>query len=151
MREQFHHFEPISVRWGDMDAMGHVNNAAYFTYCESARMSYFQEIDMDRHREEPAHGPAVVTATCNFHRQLHYPAQLEVGARTSKIGGRSFTLEYMIFRRDSDEVVADGSSVVVWVDYAAGKAIPLPAALRTAIESLDGPAVTASAVKVIVR
>ena len=137
MREQFRHFEPIAVRWGDMDAMGHVNNAAYFTYCESARMSYFRVIDLDRLREEPHHGPAVVTATCNFHRQLHYPAELEVAARASKIGGKSFTLEYVLFRRSSDEVVADGSSVVVWVDYEAGKAIPLPAALREAIGRLE--------------
>ena len=117
--------------------MGHVNNAAYFTYCESARMSYFQAIAMEEHREETSHGPAVVTATCNFHRQLHYPAALDVGARVTRVGGKSFTLEYALLRRGTDELVADGSSVVVWVDYDSGKAIPLPDALKRAIEALE--------------
>lgn len=138
MKSQFRHFEPISVRWGDMDAMGHVNNAAYFTYCESARMSYFQEIRMDQLRQEVHHGPAVVTATCNFHRQLHYPAEIEVGARASKIGSTSFTLEYAIYRRGTEELIADGSSVIVWVDYDQGKAIAVPEALVKAIEACEG-------------
>lgn len=137
-REGFHHIEPIDVRWGDMDAMGHVNNATYFTYCESARMSYFEAVRLGEHKEEPTHGPALVTATCNFHQQVHYPALLEVAARAVQIGGKSFTLEYRILRRDTEEVVADGSSVVVWVDYEAGKAIPLPAALKAAIRRLEG-------------
>lgn len=138
MREAFQHWQPIDVRWGDMDAFGHVNNAAYFTYCESARISYFEVLDLDAHRGAPDHGPAVVTATCNFHRQVHHPAALDVGARATKIGGKSFTLEYVILRRDSEELVADGSSVVVWVDYAAGRSIPLPEPLKESIRRLDG-------------
>jgi len=138
MREEFHHLEPIAVRWGDMDAMGHVNNAKYFTYCESARMSYFQAIELDRHKEEASHGPALVTATCNFLAQVHYPADLEVLARTIEIGRKSFTLEYRILRKDTDDMVADGTSVVVWVDYAEGKAIPLPENLKGAIRELEG-------------
>jgi acyl-CoA thioester hydrolase len=137
-RDDFHHFEPIDVRWGDMDAMGHVNNACYFTYCESARMSYFQAILMNSHREAPKHGPALVSATCNFRRQVHWPARLEVGARAGEIHRRSFELEYGIFDRETGEVVADGTSVVVWVDYDAGKAIPLPEGLKTAILDLEG-------------
>ena len=61
-----------------------------------------------------------------------------MGARTTKIGGKSFTLEYLLLRRGSDEVVADGSSVVVWVDYAAGASIPLPEGLKERIRQLDG-------------
>ena len=134
----FHLWEPQDVRWGDMDAYGHVNNAAYFTYCESARMSYFERIGLDDLRP-PGQGPAVVQALCNFCRQVHHPAALEVGARTSKIGGKSFTLEYLIRHREDGQIVADGTSVVVWVDYQAGKALPLPTALLEHIEALDGP------------
>jgi acyl-CoA thioester hydrolase len=137
MRENFRHWQPIEVRWGDMDAFGHVNNAVYFTYCESARISYFDAIELENHRGEATHGPAVVTATCNFRKQVHYPEALEVGARATKIGGKSFTLEYLILRRGSDEVVADGSSVVVWVDYGAGHSIALPEALKSSIQRWD--------------
>lgn len=137
MRDGFRVWQPIDIRWGDMDAYGHVNNAQYFTYCESARIRYFDELDLEACRDDPRHGPAVVTATCNFRQQVHYPSQLEVCVRASHIGRKSFTLEYSLFRAGSDDVVADGSSVVVWVDYAVGKSIPLPAELEKRIRELD--------------
>ncbi len=90
------------------------------------------------HREHERHGPAVVSATCNFFRQLHHPATLEVGARVTKVGGKSFTLEYAMFHQGTEELVADGSSVVVWVDYDAGKSIPLPEALKRSLRDFDG-------------
>ncbi|MEM9596121.1 MAG: thioesterase family protein [Acidobacteriota bacterium] len=138
MRDDFRLWYPIDVRWGDMDAFGHVNNARYFTYCESARIAYFDAIRLDELKAAPDHGPAVVSATCNFRRQVHYPDALDVGARTSRIGGKSFTLEYEIFRRGTDDRVADGSSVVVWVDYGAGKSLPLPDALLARLRDFDG-------------
>jgi len=136
-REPYHLIHPIDVRWGDMDAFGHVNNACYFTYCESARIAYFDAVELDAARQEPQHGPALVTATCNFLRQVHYPAALEVGARVTQIGRKSFTLDYVICRRDTAEKVADGTSVVVWVDYAVGRSIPLPEALIDRIRAWD--------------
>ena len=140
-RDDFHVWITVDVRWGDMDAYGHVNNARYFTYCESARIRYFEElaaeIALEGLRERAAHGPAVVSATCNFQRQVHYPATLDVGVRAAAIGRSSFTLDYVIRRHGGGEVVADGSSVVVWVDYEAGKAMPLPAALKARILEID--------------
>lgn len=138
MRDDYRLWLPIDVRWGDMDAFGHVNNAKYFTYCESARIAYFDRIDLDACKEAPEHGPAVVTATCNFRQQVHHPAELDVGARVTKVGRTSFTIEYVILRRGTEEVVADGSSVAVWVDYGAGKSIPVPDELKRRIRELDG-------------
>lgn len=130
---------PIEVRWGDMDAMGHVNNAAYFTYCESARIRYFEVVGLGTVDASSRYGPAVVTATCNFRAQVHYPASLEVAVRAVRLGTKSFELAYQIRRRDdSEETVADGSSVVVWVDYRAGRAAPVPADLADRIRTLDG-------------
>ncbi|MGH9362570.1 MAG: acyl-CoA thioesterase [Thermoanaerobaculia bacterium] len=139
-RSEFRHLQPVAVRWGDMDAMGHVNNAAYFTYCESARMSYFAAIDLERHREDPSHGPALVAASLSFRRQVHWPAELEVAARVVEVGRSSFRHEYVVFRRGGDEAVADGYGVVAWVDYAAGRAIPLPEGLREAIRRYEAGA-----------
>ncbi|RMH17785.1 MAG: acyl-CoA thioesterase [Acidobacteria bacterium] len=136
-RDAFHVWIPIDVRWGDMDAFGHVNNAKYFTYCESARIRYFEEVGIRGDGPRGGLGPAVVQASCNFRRQVHYPAALEVGVRTSKIGRSSFTLDYAIYRRDDGELVADGSSVVVWVDYGAGVSRPLPDDLTARIRALD--------------
>lgn len=137
VRDHFRVWITLDVRWGDMDAYGHVNNANYFTYCESGRIRYFEELALERLREQPSHGPAVVSATCNFQRQVHYPATLDVGVRTTAIGRSSFTLDYAILRHGGDEAVADGSSVVVWVDYDAGKSVALPAALKARILEID--------------
>lgn len=129
-RDDFYHLEPTPVRWADMDAFAHVNNAVYFTYCESARMALFNRLGLDKLREHERHGPALVHAACDFHRQVHHPAELETGVRVSEVGRRSFTLEYAIFVAGEPVVVAEGKSVVVWVDYDAGRAAPMPAALR---------------------
>ena len=137
-RDRYRHWITVAVRWGDMDAFGHVNNATYFTYCESARIAYFEEIGISSDRGATDQAPAVVTATCNFLRQLHYPATLDIGVRTRKIGRTSFTLEYGIFLHDTEDLAADGSSVVVWVDYSEGKSAPLPDRLRERIRKLDG-------------
>ncbi len=134
------HCEPITVRWGDMDIMGHVNNAKYFTYCESARMSYFAAIRMLEHREDDKHGPALAAAHLNFRRQVHHPAELDVWTRVSEIGRSSFRMEYEIVRRDGSEEgerVADGHGIIVWVDYGTGRSTPIPDALRAAIQEYE--------------
>ena len=134
------HVEPIQVRWGDMDSMGHVNNAVYFTYCESARMSYFEAVRLGEHREGGRFGPALAAANLNFRRQVRYPDDLEVVARVSAIGRSSFTMEYEIRRRDGGERMADGAGVIVWVDYEEGRSLPLPEELKESIRRYEGMA-----------
>jgi acyl-CoA thioester hydrolase len=142
--EHVRHVEPIAVRWGDMDVMGHVNNAKYFTYCESARMSYFRAVGMDDHRDGGRFGPALAAAQLNFRRQVRYPADLSVLTRVSEIGRTSFRMEYEIVLKDlgkgedAGERVADGFGVIVWVDYASGRPTPLPPGLRASIERFEG-------------
>lgn len=132
------HIEPITVRWGDMDSMGHVNNAKYFTYFESARMSYFAAVRMYELREDEKHGPALAATTLNFRRQVRYPAELEVATRVAEIGRSSFKMEFELFHRGTDDLVADGTGVIVWVDYGTGKSIPLPEPLKEEIRRFEG-------------
>ncbi len=133
-RESFRHIVRQQVRWADMDVLGHVNNAVYFTWCESARLSLFDALGMEAMTDGWKRGPALVTATCDFRKQVRHPADIDVAVGVRRIGGKSFTLEYALFRAETDEVVATGSSVVVWVDYAAEASQPLPDALRTGLE-----------------
>jgi acyl-CoA thioester hydrolase len=135
------HVEPISVRWADMDSMGHVNNAKYFTYCESARMSYFAAVHMYDHREGEKHGPALAAAHLNFRQQVRYPAELEVLTRVSEIGRSSFRMDYEIVYRGTEvlgQPVADGHGVIVWIDYGTGRSIPLPESLKQEIRRFEG-------------
>ncbi len=80
----------------------------------------------------------MASATCNFRHQVHYPCTLTVGVRATKIGNSSFTLHYGLFDDESGNLVADGSSVVVWFDYGAGASRPVPDWLRARINALDG-------------
>lgn len=125
------------IRWGDMDALGHVNNIIFFQYCESARIAYFDALDINSLKRKPTDGPGMVAANLNFRRQLKYPGTVEVRANTTQIGERSFTLAYQIVDLADRAVAADGASVCLWVDYEAGKALRLPDELVSAIAQIE--------------
>jgi acyl-CoA thioester hydrolase len=129
--------EHITVRWGDMDSMGHVNNAKYFTYCESARMGYFRAVRMEDHFAG-RFGPALAAASLNFRQQVRWPAEIHVETRVTEIGRSSFKMEYTLIRQDDGARVADGTGVIVWIDYTTGKSEPLPDGLRESIRRLEG-------------
>lgn len=137
-RDDFTYWQEIEVRWGDMDAQGHVNNATYFTYCESARVKLLGEMGA-RGKASGEHGPALVSASCDFRKQVVYPARLDVGVRVDEIGRRSFSMKYGIFFHGTDEVAAISSSVNAWVDYNEGRAIALPDWLRAKLARYQLP------------
>lgn len=126
----------IPVQWSDMDALGHVNNARFFTWFESARIALFDRIGVAT--GGPAGiGPILATTSCDFLRPVVYPATLRVGARVSKVGETSIGMEYEI--RDSDGsagLYARGTSVAVLVDYRTMKKVRVPDDVRAAIAKL---------------
>jgi acyl-CoA thioester hydrolase len=128
-RDQFTYWIEIDVRWGDMDAQGHLNNTVYFTYCESVRVKLLGEMGA-RGKVGGPHGPALVSTSCDFKKQVVYPATLDVGVRVEEIGWRSFRMRYGLFFHGTDELAATATSVNAWVDYEAGRAIPVPDELR---------------------
>ena len=136
MREQFPVWVPIQVRWGDMDALGHVNNVTYFTYIEMARIAYFHRVNMNKLWCEEF-GPIVASASCDFKMPVTYPAWLDVGARITRVGNSSMTMAYGLYLKDSNDLVAQGSTSIVWVNYHEGKGVRLPDVLRSAIENLE--------------
>ena len=132
-RSQFKYWKTIEVRWGDMDAQGHVNNAVYFTYCESARVELLRKIGYPGKQAGVTEGPALVHAACDYKRQVVYPATLDIGLRVERIGERSFKIAYGIFFQGAQELAAAGVSVNAWMDYVAGNSVPLPAEIRSAL------------------
>ncbi|MBL8225651.1 MAG: acyl-CoA thioesterase [Chromatiales bacterium] len=124
--------ETIPVRWGDMDALGHVNNAEYFRYIEQARVSWFtaRRIPM----LENARGPVIVRAGCEFLRPIVFPATVVVSTEVVSIGRSSFTVRHEI--RDAGEPAvhyASADAVVVWIDHNQGRSVPLPEPVRAAL------------------
>ena len=126
------HTMRMPIRWGDMDAMGHVNNTNYFRYIESARIAWLEQVGgLPDSRDE---GPVIVNASMNFLKQLTYPGEIEVRTFIAPPGRSSIEVSHEIRLLDANgapgELHANGMAKVVWVDFKVGKSAPLPAALR---------------------
>lgn len=133
MEKKLEHTTRIPIRWGDMDAFGHVNNTVFFRFMEQARVEWMESCGIPM--EGGGQGPVVVNAHCNFLKQLKYPGEVEVKTFAGSPGRSSFQTFVEIRRADQpDELIADGGAKVVWVDYAMGKSVPLPQTLRALIE-----------------
>jgi acyl-CoA thioester hydrolase len=119
------HATRMQIRWGDMDAMGHVNNTVYFRYLEQARIEWFTEAGIAP--DPRGEGPVIINARCTFIRQLKYPGEIEVLTFVGPPGRSSFETYHEIRRLDAPEVLAaEGGAKVVWVDFPAEKSAPLP-------------------------
>lgn len=126
----------IPVQWGDMDALGHVNNTVYLRWFESARIAMFLRLGV-RTTGATGIGPILATTTCDFLVPVVYPATVEVGVRVAKVGETSVTMEYEV--RDAaakDKLYARGSSVIVMVEYPAMKKVRVPDDVRATIGTL---------------
>ncbi|MDR0244723.1 MAG: acyl-CoA thioesterase [Burkholderia sp.] len=124
----------MPIRWGDMDAFGHVNNTVYFRYMEQARISWFEELGIAGGNGE-GQGPVIVTASMEFLKQLHYPGDVIAKMSAAKPGRSSFDTGFELTRADDPQhVYARGNARCVWVDYALGKSAELPQLLRDTIE-----------------
>lgn len=124
------HTAVMPIRWGDMDAMGHVNNAVYFRYFEQARVDWLLTFGYppDSSREE---GVVIVNAHCSFLKQLRYPGSIEVRTFVGAIGRSSVETIHEIRRSDAPDVLcAEGGAKMVWVNYHAEKSVPLPDRVR---------------------
>ena len=116
--------------------MGHVNNARYFTWFESARMELFQraELAIDG---TPEIGPILAHTSCDFLAPVRFPAEIEAAARVSGFGRTSFTMDFAVGVVGSEEPVARGKGVVVLINYRTGAKVAVPEDLRSRLEALS--------------
>jgi acyl-CoA thioester hydrolase len=121
----------IPIRWGDMDAMGHVNNATYFRYLETVRIDWLH--GLGGAPDPQGMGPVIVNAFCNFYRQVEYPGTLLARHYVANPGRSSVDTFITLERTDQPgEVLAAGGATLVWVDFPRQKSVPLPDWLRQA-------------------
>jgi acyl-CoA thioester hydrolase len=131
--KKFVHESIIPIRWGDMDAFGHVNNAVYFRYIEQARINWLDSLGLSFIGQDQ--GVVVVNAFCNFIKQIEYPADLLVKtyiANPSRVGLDTFNV--MSLTKNPDTIYATSGATIVWVDFKAQKAISWPANIKTKLE-----------------
>lgn len=130
------HTARIPVRWADMDELGHVNNAVYFTYLEQARIELLQRLGEDRWPGAPETGPVIVAAELTFKKPVVYPATVLVHVYGGAPGRTSMPLDNVVtVEGDEDIVYLEARTTLVWVDRATGRPTPLPDVLR---RHLDG-------------
>lgn len=134
-RSDFSFFLKLSPRWGDMDALGHVNNAKFFTYDESVRLAYFEALMQDDPRFWKDYGMILAHIEADFLAQLKPPAELAIGFRIARFGRTSLRTEAAMFR--GDQPVAVTRSVIVWFDYRSNTSLPLPETVKDKIRALE--------------
>ena len=135
LRAGYRRFLAIPTRWMDNDSYGHVNNVTYYSYFDTA---VNQHLIVDGGLDIAA-GPTiglVAETACRFRKPLTFPQTIDAGLRVAKIGTSSVRYEIALFRQGDDEPAATGHLVHVWVDRMSLRPVPVPVAIRAALEPL---------------
>ena len=135
VREDYHVFYPIGTRWEDNDIYGHVNNVVYYSYFDTAANRYLIEeggLDIDN-ADTVGY---VVNSGCQYHAPIAHPENIEAGLRVDRLGSSSVQYGIAIFRKGEDQAAAHGHFVHVFVDRANDRAVPIPPAMRSALERI---------------
>jgi len=125
------HKKNFSIAWGDMDALGHVNNARYFDYFQEARIEWLRQLNISM---TGATGPVVIHVACTFLKPVIYPATVKLTSKIHSLGNSSMIIDHELYQ---DEVMmAQGSCKIVWVDYTQNKSVPLPDEIRRLFKTM---------------
>jgi len=125
------------VIWGDMDAFDHVNNTVYFRYFEDARIAYFDKLGVREYKDKTNVGPILANTDCNFKLPLKYPDNIYIGGRSTILSPKKFKMDYVVFSKSLDSIVAEGQGLLVYYDYNAGKSCQIPEQIVTASKSIE--------------
>ena len=127
----------IPVAWGDLDAFQHVNNAIYFRYFETARIVYFERLQLLPAQESAGIGPILHSINCRFRIPLTYPDTISVGVKVIDVLDDRFTIESCVVSHQYQKVAAEGSGIVVAFDYRTQKKACWPVEIRQKIAALE--------------
>jgi len=127
----------VPVAWGEMDAFGHVNNIVYFRYFETARIAYFERLDVPEFLARDPVGPILAETSCRFRAALSYPDTVWVGARVESVGEDRFVMRYAVLSRRLGRLAAEGEGILVCFDYRQNKKAPVPERLRGRIAEIE--------------
>ena len=136
-RADYVRFVPISLRWLDNDAFGHVNNAHYYSFIDTAVTEAMTGAGVLASGEEHSI-MVVVESGCRYHREIAFPGRIDVGVRLARLGSSSVRFEAAVFTEGAELASAEGFMVHVCVARDGRRPMPLPDAWRAALTSLSG-------------
>ncbi len=134
--DDFRHHTSIEVRFRDLDAMRHVNNAVYLTYLEHARLRYLRDVIGISNPRNLA--MVLASITCDYLSPVHMGETLEVATRVDWIGRTSLSMSHVVTALRDDREVARASSVLVAYDYSAERPRPVDDQWRRNLEEFEG-------------
>jgi acyl-CoA thioester hydrolase len=127
----------VTVAWGEMDALKHVNNVVYFRYFENARIAYFEKLKLGKFLRETGVGLILGSTKCRFRAPLTFPDSVLVGTRTSGIKEDRLMMQHCLVSKRLQKVAAEGEAVLVSYDYRESRKTPLPEEWRRYILDLE--------------
>jgi acyl-CoA thioester hydrolase len=133
----FKFYHPIEVRYADLDPQGHVNNAKYLTYIEQARVQYLYNLKLWTGGSFMDFGVILADAQLTFKSPITFGQAVRVGARVSRIGNKSITMEYCLEDMANGNELATGSTVMVAYDYHTRMTIQVPEHWRRVITEFE--------------
>ena len=134
----FRFYHPITVRYGDLDPQGHVNNAGFITYLEHARVSYIRQLGLWDGKSFLEIGFILARVEMDYKKPILMTDEVEVGVKVSRLGNKSLDMDYLIREPNTERIFAAGKTVQVAYDYEDRKTIPLPENWRKVIQSYEG-------------
>lgn len=135
--QQFPIRTQITVAWGEMDALQHVNNVMYFRYFETARIDFFRQINLLDELQTTGVGPVISENNARYKRPVTFPDTLLVGVSISDIKPDRFMMHYQVFSQSQQAVTTLGSSQVVMFNFKTGQKALLSEQLLSALREHD--------------
>ena len=134
-RSHFRHFYPITTRWADNDAYGHVNNVVYYQWFDTV-VNQFLIVNGTLDIHEGSAIGLVVETHCNYFSSVAFPDPITAGLCVTRLGDASVRYEVGIFRDDEDLASAQGHFVHVYVDRTTRKPTPIPETARALLQTI---------------
>lgn len=134
-RSAYKVFRPITTRWMDNDAYGHVNNVVYYSWFDTAVNAHLIEQGvLDIHQGKTI--GLVIETQCNYFAPLAFPQTVDAGIRVARLGASSVRYEVGLFAQDAPLAAAQGHFIHVYVDRLTRRPVPLPPQLKSVLETL---------------
>ena len=135
-RTDFEHWTSLQTRWRDLDAMGHINHAAYLTFMENARLEFYDSLGFNSRNSGQVNGIILASMNVQYHQQVNHPSNLEVGQRIVRVGNKSFDMITSIFIKENEFPVLSALFTLVAFNYKLNETIAVPDIIRKMCKEL---------------